>query len=226
MTEGPDPIWMGPARARLRSALVSDALDALGRRDQCLSAGIAPLSTGTALVGVALPVRIEVVYEVPAVPYQGLLAALDAIGPDQVFVASVAGSPGTGGSGVAIWGELLTTVARSRGGVGAVCDGYARDTVKIRETGFPVFCRGTVPTDSNGRSEVRAHNVPVVIDGVGIEPGDLVVADDDGVVIVPAALIDTAVKAALEKDTHESRFRAAVGEGMTATEAFAKFGVL
>jgi regulator of RNase E activity RraA len=98
--------------------------------------------------------------------------------------------------------------------------------VQIRESGFPVFCRGTVPTDSNGRSEVRAHNVPVVIDEVRIEPGDLVVADDDGVAIVPAALIDTVVGMAQEKDTHESRFRAAVVEGMTATEAFAKFGVL
>jgi 4-hydroxy-4-methyl-2-oxoglutarate aldolase len=92
--------------------------------------------------------------------------------------------------------------------------------------GTPVFCRGTVPTDSNGRSEVRAHNVPVVIDGVRIEPGDLVVADDDGVVIVPQALIDKVVAMALEKDAHESQFRAAVADGMSATAAFAKFGVL
>lgn len=223
MTDGPapDPIWLGPARARLRSALVSDALDAIGYRRQCLSAGIVPITGGTVLVGAALPVQIEVVHEVPDVPYQGLLAALDAIGPEQVFVASVGA-----GSDVAIWGELVTTVCRARGAAGAVCDGYARDSVKIRETGFPVFCRGTVPTDSNGRSEVRAHNVPVVIDGVRIEPGDLVVADDDGVAIVPAALIDRVVGMAQEKDAHESRFRAAVVEGMTATEAFAKFGVL
>jgi regulator of RNase E activity RraA len=223
MTAGPapDPIWMGPARGRLRSALVSDALDALGYRRQCLSAGFAPITRGTVLVGPALPVQIEVVYEVPDVPYQGLLAALDAIGPAQVFVASVRGD-----SDVAIWGELVTAVCRSRGAAGAVCDGYARDTVRIREIGFPVFSRGTVPTDSNGRSEVRAHNVPVVIDGVQVEPGDLVVADDDGVAIVPAALIDAVVGMAAEKDAHESRFRAAVVEGMTATEAFAKFGVL
>ncbi|MDT5018553.1 MAG: hypothetical protein QOD39_4713, partial [Mycobacterium sp.] len=88
------------------------------------------------------------------------------------------------------------------------------------------FCRGTVPTDSNGRSEVRAHNVPVVIDSVVIDPGDLVVADDDGVAIVPAALIEKVVAMALDKDAHESQFRTAVAEGLTATEAFAKFGVL
>jgi regulator of RNase E activity RraA len=217
----PDTSWRGPARKRLRSALVSDALDALGHRDRCLSAGIIPIMRHTLLVGRAFPVQIEPVDTVPDVPYVGLLAALDAVNDDDVFVAAVGGD-----ADVAIWGELVTTVCRARGAAGAVCDGYARDIAKIRETGFPVFCRGTVPTDSNGRSEVRAHNVPVVIDGVLIEPGDLVVADDDGVTVVPADLIDTVVKMALDKDAHESRFRAAVADGMTASEAFAKFGVL
>jgi 4-hydroxy-4-methyl-2-oxoglutarate aldolase len=217
----PDLSWRGPARTRLRSALVSDALDALGHRARCLTAGIVPVTRQTVLVGQAFPVQIEAVEHVPDVPYQGLLAALDAVRHDDGFVAAVGGD-----ADVAIWGELVTTVCRARGAAGAVCDGYARDTALIRESGFPVFCRGTVPTDSNGRSEVRAHNVPIVIDGVPIEPGDLVVADDDGVSIVPVALIDTVVAMALEKDTHESRFRAAVADGMTASEAFAKFGVL
>jgi 4-hydroxy-4-methyl-2-oxoglutarate aldolase len=217
----PEPTWAGPARARLRSALVSDSLDALGYRNQCLSAGISPIVRESALVGRAFPVQIEAVDVVPEVPYVGLLAALDAIGADEVFVASVGGR-----ADVAIWGELITSVCRARGAVGAVCDGYARDTAAIREIGFPVFCRGTIPTDSNGRSEVRSHNVPVVIDGVRIEPGDLVVADADGVSIVPADLVDTVVAMALEKDRHESKFRTAVTDGMSATEAFAKFGVL
>jgi 4-hydroxy-4-methyl-2-oxoglutarate aldolase len=223
MTAGtePDATWMGPAQARLRSALVSDSLDAIGYRDQCLPAALVPITGSTLLVGRAFPVQIEVVHEVPEVPYTGLLAALDAIRTGEVFVASV-----DGGADVAIWGELVTTVCRARGAAGAVCDGYARDTVQIRDSGFPVFCRGTIPTDSNGRSEVRSHNVPVVIGGVRIEPGDLVVADDDGIAIVPATLIDTVVGLALAKDTHESQFRAAVIGGMTATAAFAKFGVL
>ncbi len=217
----PDTNWRGSARTRLRSALVSDALDSLGHRERCLTARIAPITPSAVLVGRAFPVQIEPVDELPDVPYQGLLAALDAVRPDDVFVAAVGGN-----ADVAIWGELLTTVCQARGAVGAVCDGYARDTALIREHGFPVFGRGTVPTDSNGRSEVRAHNVPVVIDGVPIEPGDLVVADDDGVVIVPASLADTVITIALEKDTHESRFRDAVADGMKASEAFAKFGVL
>lgn len=223
MTSGhvPEPRWKGSDRARLRSALVSDALDALGRRSQCLPAAIGPIAQQEVLVGLAFPVQIDVVDRVPETPYVGLLAALDAIGPDEVFVAAV-----DDGADVAIWGELLTTVCQARGAAGAVCDGHARDTAKVRATGFPVFCRGSVPTDSNGRSEVRAHNVAVVIGGVRIEPGDLVIADDDGVTIVPAELIDTALDMALDKDASESQLRAAVIDGMTVTAAYAKFGVL
>lgn len=213
--------WQGEARARLRSALISDALDSLGHRHQCLSAGISSLRVGSVLVGRAFPVQIEPVDSLPEVPYVGLLAALDAIGPGEIYVAAVGQD-----ANVAIWGELVTTACRARGAVGALCDGFARDTSLIRHLDFPVFCRGTVPTDSNGRSEVRAHNVTVSIDGVVIEPGDLIVADDDGIAVVPSALIDRVVAMALEKDSHESEFREAVAAGMGATEAFEKFGVL
>lgn len=213
--------WLRRARGRLRSALVSDALDALGHRKQTLSAGFRALEAGSAVVGRAFPVQIEPVSAVPEVPYVGLLAALDAIRPDDVYVAAVGQDVD-----VAIWGELVTTASRHKGAVGAICDGYARDTARIRELGFPVFCRGAVPTDSNGRSEVRAHNVSVTIDGVRIDPGDLVVADDDGVAVVPAHLVVEVIAAAIEKDSHESEFRLAISGGMGATEAFAKFGVL
>lgn len=213
--------WQGYARTRLRSALASDALDSLGFRNQCLSSGISTLRQGDVLVGRAFPVQIDPVTEVPEVSYVGLLAALDAIQPDDVYVAAVGAE-----ANVAIWGELVTTVCQSRGAAGAVCDGFARDTSIIRGVDFPVFSRGTVPTDSNGRSEVRAHNVSVVIDNVTVNPGDLVIADDDGVAIVPADLIEKVVAMALEKDAQESEFRHAVVGGMGATEAFATFGVL
>jgi 4-hydroxy-4-methyl-2-oxoglutarate aldolase len=206
---------------KLRSALVADALDSLGYRAQCLSAGISALADGEVLVGTAFPVQIETVDALPDVPYVGLLSALDAIGPDDVYVAAVDGQ-----ARVAIWGELVTTACLSRGARGAVVDGYARDTALIRDRDFPVFSRGRIPTDSNGRSEVRLHNVPVTIDGVLVRPGDLVVADDDGVAIVPAEVIDQVVRIALDKNEHESEFRTAVAAGMLATDAFRKFGVL
>jgi regulator of RNase E activity RraA len=73
---------------------------------------------------------------------------------------------------------------------------------------------------------VRAHNIDVTIDGVCVRPGDLVVADSDGVVIVPTELIDDVVRLVLQKDEHESEFRTAVQRGMKATDAFERFGVL
>lgn len=203
------------------AALVADALDTLGLRRQCLGAGLKPLVPGAPLVGLAFPVQIATVDELPDVPYQGLLRALDAIAEGEIYVASTGGA-----SDVAIWGELITNACRSRGALGAICDGYARDTAKVKELSFPVFCRGTIPYDSNGRSEVVAHRVSVVVDDVTIQPGDTIVADDDGVVIVPQEVSADVLRRAAEKATAEGDFREAVRSGISATDAFARFGVL
>ena len=92
--------------------------------------------------------------------------------------------------------------------------------------GFKIFGTGSLPVDINGRYEVVAHNVPGVIDGVTINPGDLVVGDVDGVTIVPVAAIDEVVNRVIEKNSGETNFRKAVKEGMAPSAAFAKFGVL
>jgi len=92
--------------------------------------------------------------------------------------------------------------------------------------GFKVFATGTLPIDINGRYEVVEHNVPCEIDGVAINPGDLIVGDSDGVTIVPVAAIDRVVEAVIEKNSGESLFRKAVKEGMSPSAAFEKFGVL
>jgi regulator of RNase E activity RraA len=84
----------------------------------------------------------------------------------------------------------------------------------------------TSPLDINSRYEVVEHNVPAVIDGVDINPGDLIVADVDGVVIVPKAAIDEVIARVEEKNSGENLFRKAVREGMAPSEAFAKYGVL
>jgi len=208
-------------RGRLRAALVSDVLDALGLRHQCLGTGLSQLRPGRILVGHAFPVQVVAVNALPAVPYTGLLAALDAIGPQEVFVASA--SPD---AHVAIWGELVTTACMYREAVGAVCNGYARDTAVVRKLDFPVFSRGTVPYDINGRGEIAEHGRPVEFDGVRVEPGDLIVGDDDGVMSVPLGLAREVIKRALEKRRGEDKFRAAVRGGMSASDAFAKHGVL
>jgi regulator of RNase E activity RraA len=206
---------------RLRSAHVSDALDAIGRCGRVLGPGLVPLLPGSLLVGRAFTVSVERVERAPEVPYVGLLQALDALGEDDVWVISSGGA-----DDVSLWGELLTTIARARGAVGAVCDGCVRDAALIRAQGFPVFARGTLPLDINGRLEVTGHGRPVTLDGVAVVPGDLVVADDDGVVVVPADVEREVVERAASKASAEDGFRADVVAGMLPSHAYAIHRVL
>lgn len=204
------------------SALLSDALDDLGRRDQCLRPGLLPLAAGVTISGRALPLTLERPEAIPPVRYAGLLKAMDAVAPGDVVVVSDAAA----GGAVALWGELLSTMAMARGAAGAVCDGCVRDVAALRALGFPVAARGAVPLDVHGRLEVVAHGRAIVLDGVRIAPGDLIVADDDGVIVVPADLEEEVVAAATAKASAEDGLRDDVRGGMLPSEAFAKHRVL
>jgi regulator of RNase E activity RraA len=92
--------------------------------------------------------------------------------------------------------------------------------------GFPVFCRGIHPADSLGRLDVAEHDVPIDCGDVLVRTGDLVVADDDGIVIVPQGIADRAIDLAEEKVRGENLVRQALAEGMSVTEAFRRYGVL
>jgi len=121
---------------------------------------------------------------------------------------------------------LLSTAARNAGCVGAIVDGAVRDQTRMRAMGFPVFARGGCIYDSKDRQRVIDLDVPVEIDGVVFAPGDLVFADEDGVVVVPRGAEDAVIRRAWEKANAEDRVRAAIDAGMKATDAFATFGVL
>ncbi len=173
------------------------------------------------MMGYAFPVKLEVVEAAPEVPYVGLLKALDAVGKDQVYV-----SPTNRHGHGSLWGELLSTACAFKGVAGTLTDGPVRDVARTRALGFKVFGVNTSPLDINSRYEVVAHDVPGVIDGVIINPGDLIVADLDGVVVVPKDVIEEVVRRVEEKDAGENQFRKAVKEGMSPSAAFAKYGVL
>lgn len=206
----------------LGSALLSDALDELGHRGRCLRPGLAPLLPGTVIRGRALPLTLVRPDVVPEAHYAGLLRAMDAIAPGDVLVLDDAAADGP----VALWGELLSTMAQARGAAGAVCHGCVRDVAAVRALGFPVVARGTSPLDVHGRLEVVAHDAPVTLDGVVVSPGDLVVADDDGVVVVPREAEAAAVAAATAKASAEDGLREDVRRGLLPSEAFAKHRVL
>jgi regulator of RNase E activity RraA len=160
-------------------------------------------------------------YDVDPSPYELELQAVDSCRPDDVLIAAAGGSMHSG-----IWGELLSTAARNSGCVGAIVDGGVRDVAKMRAMPFPVYARGTCVYDSQNRQRVVDLDVTVEIDGVRFAPGDLVFADVDGIVVVPQAVEPQAIAAAWKKVHDENITRDAIRDGMKATDAYAKYGIL
>jgi len=216
----PLPHELAALRETLYAAVVADVLDSLGFRTQVLAAPLVRQSGDGVLLGRAKTTLWEDV-EHDDKPYELELVAVDECRTDEVIVAAAAGSMRSG-----IWGELLSTAARNQGCAGAIVDGAVRDVAQMHAMGFPVFARGTSPLDSLHRQRVRAVDVPVEIGGVAIHPGDLVVADLDGVVVIPQAVEGEAIRRAWEKVTAENKVRDEIRSGSKAGEVFKKYGVL
>ncbi|MCH8511178.1 MAG: RraA family protein [Kiritimatiellae bacterium] len=205
---------------QLYTPVVGDILDAMGRYHQFLPQPVQPLRAPMKIAGRAMPFRYADVDGPQAKPFGLLTEALDDIRPGEVVVA------GGGSHRSAYWGELLTATARTRGGVGAVIDGYHRDTPQVLAQNWPVFSWGRYAQDSSVRVAVAAFRCPIELGGVWIEPGDLVFGDMDGVLIIPAAMVTEVIQAALEKARGEKVVLKAIENGMTATEAFRSYGIL
>lgn len=209
-------------REVLSVALLCDALDAAGYRRQSPRLDLRSLTVpDTVLIGRCKTTLWSEMAHVDPEPYKLELAAVDSCQPDDVLVCAATGSTRSG-----IWGELLSTAARNAGCIGVIVDGCVRDVATMRKMSFPVFARGCSPYDSRDRQRVTDYDVPIELDGIVINPGDLIAADPDGVVIVPAMVEAEVVRAAWDKAHAENQVRDAIREGMSATDAFAKFGVL
>jgi len=215
------PITLAQMREAFYSAVVCDALDSVGYRRQSPRVPLRPWTTSRVLIGRAKTTLWANMFHVDPQPYALELRAVDECRPDEVLICAAGGSVHSG-----IWGELLTTAALNRGCVGAVVDGAIRDVQKIRELNFPIFARDLCVYDSKDRQRVVDLDVIVEIDSVRFAPGDLVIADQDGVVVVPQEVEAEVVSRAWEKVHAENAVRDAIRGGLLASEAFAKFGVL
>ena len=205
----------------LYAAVVCDALDAMGFTNQSPRVQLACTSGGPMLVGRCRTTLWADMAHVDPNPYELELIAVDGCKPDDVLIAAAGGSMRSG-----IWGELLSTAAKNSGCVGAIVDGAVRDVTKMRAMNFTTFARGTCIYDSQNRQRVVDLDVAVEIAGVKIESGDLVIADSDGVVIVPRKVEKEALRRAWEKVHAENVTRDAIKQGMKATTAYQKYGVL
>lgn len=204
----------------LSTAVVLDALDAAGLRRQAIL-DLPPRTLSRPVVGRAKTLRWTDLDHDDPNTYELELRAVDSIVAHDLVVCATGGSRRSG-----IWGELLTTAALHRGAAGIVTDGAVRDVARMEEMRFPVFTRHLSPYDSMNRQKVAAFDVEVEIDGVAIAPGDVMIADRDGIAVVPQAVERQILAAALEKVHAENRFRDAVKHGMTLTEAFRRYNVL
>lgn len=217
----PPHITLQMMRDSLYSAVVCDALDSLGLANQSPRVPLPPMTVDGIMVGRCKTTLWQELYDQDPRPYELELQAVDACRTDDIFVASARGSLRSG-----IWGELLSTAAINRGCVGVIVDGAVRDVAQMRAMKFPVYARGRCIYDSHNRQRVTDVDVPVEIDGVVFAPGDLVFADEDGIVVVPQPVEEEAIRRAWEKVHAENETRDAIKAGMKATDAYEKFGVL
>lgn len=202
------------------SAVVADALDSLGLRSQVVDPRVTALFPGARVVGRAYPVEVVTDFTMPAEPYEGEMSALSAMGPGDVGVYSV-----EAGSRAAAWGELFSCAAIGRGVMGALVDGCVRDQRQIAELGFPVFSVSTSPFDTLGRARVARYGHPVDFGGVAVHRGDVVIADSDGIVVVPASEVDQVAAFVANKHTLEQSARDDLMSGMGIRDVWAKYGV-
>jgi regulator of RNase E activity RraA len=217
------------AKKELFTALVGDSLDKLGFQHQFLPQNIKPLSPDMVIIGRAMPVLEADVYceisgssnnSVMEKPFGLMFEALDSLKRNEVYVCS-------GSSyNYALWGGLMSIRALGLNAAGAVLNGFSRDTNQILNLGFPTFSAGTYAQDQGPRGKVIDYHVSIELGGVRICPGDIIFGDRDGVLVIPAQMVEDAFKLSIEKSRGEKVVQQSLEKGMSTVEAFKTFGIM
>jgi regulator of RNase E activity RraA len=207
--------------AKIYTAAITDVLDELGLTRQTLPSAIQPLTPGMRTAGYAFTARGRPRQGRPSerdATLRQFLKMLGAVPADSVLVLAANDSV------AAHFGELSAAWFRARRVRGAVIDGATRDAAFISRLGFPTFVRYRTPQDSVPRWRVADWGQPVTIGGVRVSLGDIVVADLDGVVVVPRRVAHEVLGRCEKLVGTENKVRAAVRRGMAPVEAYQKFG--
>lgn len=201
-------------------ASVSDAVEQLTGKKMYMSHNMRPIFN-TRFAGFALTVRLKKEENHDPAALKGMLAAIDGGAPNSVYVMVV-----DDGVDIAGMGGLMGTAMAARDFSGAVIDGGVRDTAYLRKIGFPVYALGIVPSTSVSHYRFAGSNIPVVCDGVPVNPGDIIAADPDGVVVVPRGSASKVLELAREMDFKEHSMYAWIEKLKSIEEAVQKFGRL
>lgn len=201
----------------LATSTLANALDGVGLHHQA-TCHLRPVYPRGRFAGRAVTVmeRAGVYGAFPSEDFR-VGAIIDAAAPGDVIVVAA------GGARASTWGGMASLAAREKGIAGLVVDGSVRDQEEIEAFGFPVFARHLVPTTGRTRLKVEAVNVAVEIDGVRVEPGDVVVADATGVVCVPAARASEVVEIAEACARDDRQAGEEIRAGLSFSEAMKKF---
>ena len=202
-------------RDKLTTAVVADALDGLGAREQAMRADIRPLYPGAVVVGRAYTALFADVHKIMDDPFRGNFEMTEALKPGSVLVIAYNQS-----TRAAVWGDLLSYAAQVRGANGIVIDGCTRDTAEMIKMKFPTFVSGITNICPLGRSYVIDHGCPVRCGGALVNPGDIVYGDADGVVVIPKELVEKAIPAAFDIMEGENQFRIRLRKGEKVRDAF------
>lgn len=205
----------------LYSAVISDILDEMGIRNHTLNRHIRPIRDDMVLAGRAMPIVASEVFEIPDEPYAMTIEVLDGLKQDQVPLIVANNDLDT-----AMWGELFSTASRARGARGTIIEGLSRDTRKILQMNYPLFCTGTMPTDSKGRAEFIRYGRQVRSGDTVVKPGDILFADLDGIVVISNEVEEEVLKRAYEKASKENVVRNELLNGKFLGEAWRKHRVL
>ena len=201
-------------------ASVSDALEKVSGKKMYMSHKMRPIFTSR-FAGFALTVLLKKEENQDPDALKGMLTAIDQGAANSVYVMVV-----EDGSDIAGMGGLMGTAMSARNFSGAVIDGGVRDTAYLQKIGFPVYALGIVPSTSVAHYRFAGANIPVVCDGVSVNPGDIVVADSDGVAVVPRSKAEKVLGMAQEMDYKEHGMYAEIEKLKSILEAVKKFGRL
>ena len=201
-------------------ASVSDAIEQVLGKRMYMTHRMRPVFDSK-FAGYAVTVRLKKQENHDPQALKGMIDAIDKGHENSVYVMVV-----EDGADIAGMGGLMGTAMASRNFSGAVIDGGVRDTAYLQKIGFPVFALGTVPSTSVGHYVFDGSNVPVVCDGVAVNPGDIIVADNDGVAVVPIGRAREILKVAQEMDYKEHSMYAVIEKLKSLAEAIRQFGRL
>ena len=204
----------------VEAASVSDALEQITGKKMYMSHRMRPIFP-TKFAGYALTVALKKQPNDDPNALQGMLTAIDTGDADSVYVMSV-----EDGVDIAGMGGLMGTAMRARNFSGAVIDGGVRDVAYLNKIGFPVYALGIVPSTSVHHYRFAGSNIPLRCDGVDVKPMDIIVADADGVVVVPRASAADVLALAQKMDFNEHSMYAYIEKLKSITEAVKKFGRL